>query len=1645
MVGVTAPSTGWATFRDVDCKDCVREGAGDDVRFEYSEAWAIRVLDRGGTRSDRCARHRREHHENIQAVAVAYIDIETLGEVRNGENPSGPLGGLGPLPGEHRLRKEQVDLGRYGFGMHDNHVRKALRKLADRPVLVLRAGTGTGKSTFFPYRLLNPPASEPGDAQLLRVSDNGPIIVTEPRKQATTGVAQFVGERLVAGCPWSVCSVHGRFVDVDDLDPDESEHLPHPGPMTPECSVTMCSSHIGPGFPVGYQVKDDRRQDESCALIYATDGTVVNWLTGGRLSRIGAVVVDEAHERNSNIDFIMGELHRQLVLHPHLKVVITSATFNIDFYTDYFGADRVHTMDVPPVKSFGYGSPLFPDGAQGATVPACPCPRHDPARGPDQSHPDGDPTDFESWLAVHWREQFGPDVDGRQIDLHALTQDLYELRYRGPVPESRDAWRREMPEIMNTYLVELVRGLDAKGVPGDVLAFLPNQRLIDGAVDAVSAKLDLEQVDVLPLLSSMPQDIRTEALAARPPGAKRKVVVATNIAETSLTVKGVRFVVDSGLISQSAWDPVAASKTVPTGPHSQAGMRQRWGRVGRSAPGWVFPLYPVEEFDSLAEDTPPGSTRDNLERLVLTAKAAGVEDLDEFPWPALHAFDGLDESARCSSEDFAREFSRARAALGANGVIDADGYLTAFGAEIQRFASTGADPGTGLAVMVADQLACVPETAATLALFEAGSLLGANGLLLHDSDATWPVVLSGRLRQRALIDGCEDDLDIVLRIAAMWDAADRSAPFWEATPPRRFLCRRWWLNEKMLAGAAQKRREILAGLSPIMNEEVKRFVDPGLGGRVRAALSHALVDRRYSKAEGWTYVPAVATEPFVARVNSNRLLTTAPDTVLAFQRRRVTGKSETTIELDQLVTHLEWAVGVESPLALVRGARDHAPYNPDLLRRAECLAAAPAPGTVVYGDGNIVEQPPIHLVGSIEAAIDRTANDDNRWLMGPGDEGPSEYTDPDEEGGRPLSPEGDPGDPESSIEANDADDGDVDLTEIIVPAPGHPVVTTDSAGDAIVIGLELDDSCAVRPLTAPSLVAAKLQISDGHFRVRRRLAELESTLLGSEMASTAVLVLAASPGAIGEAVRVLSGGQVTATMVMSQPKKVGVLFGRGGSTIQEMVKSSGVHGADFDNNRSWSLVASEQAALERFVTEANARVNGNELVVDSGAIPVKDLVTDRSADPSGPFDRISPAGWIRICQGAPGAEREYDQGENEISTPAGDRASDRFDRMAEDLHKRFRAKKAQADRRAGRGEAGEERRRGLRALEEAAPSMMDKLRSRAAARQKGPSTSRPAMSASHDNAHPAEGQFDALKERKRARDSTAHMPGRIAARDDTVADESVLIPKRFSDAVEFHVLANFGQVDGWPLVLGVHGPPGEGKTFQIQGTLRRLGVEFRSLGGGDLESEDAGAPARLIRESYVELSRTVQGGLPACLVFNDIDTGGGEWEGNTGTVNHQTVLGELMNLVDDPYLVGGVRTRRLPVIMTGNDFTKLYAPLRRPGRMHLFEWIPSVDERFDILRGMFQGVSDTTVSDLARREHLPISFFAQVLAQLRIDALRGQYPDLASRRAAVQELARTGTALRLPDHESDTSLLGAVEALAATVDIASHLGAPEVQ
>ncbi|OUL25196.1 ribulose 1,5-bisphosphate carboxylase [Nostoc sp. RF31YmG] len=230
---------------------------------------------------------------------------------------------------------------------------------------------------------------------------------------------------------------------------------------------------------------------------------------------------------------------------------------------------------------------------------------------------------------------------------------------------------------------------------------------------------------------------------------------------------------------------------------------------------------------------------------------------------------------------------------------------------------------------------------------------------------------------------------------------------------------------------------------------------------------------------------------------------------------------------------------------------------------------------------------------------------------------------------------------------------------------------------------------------------------------------------------------------------------------------------------------------------------------------------------------------------------------------------------------------------------------------------------------------------------------------------------------------------------------SYYIAPRFLDKLGVHITKNFLDLPGVrvPLILGIHGRKGEGKTFQCQLVFEKMGVEVTHISGGELESPDAGDPARLIRLRYRETAELIKvRGKMCVLMINDLDAGAGRFdEGTQYTVNTQLVNATLMNIADNPtdvQLPGSYDStplRRVPIIVTGNDFSTLYAPLIRDGRMEKFYWEPNRDDKVGIVGGIFEpdGLSQREIEQLVDTfAHQSIDFFSALRSRIYDEQIR---------------------------------------------------------
>ena len=307
---------------------------------------------------------------------------------------------------------------------------------------------------------------------------------------------------------------------------------------------------------VGYQVRFTDRTSRQSRVKLMTDGILLAELQRDRqLKKYDTIIIDEAHERSLNIDFLLGYLKRLLPRRPDLKLIITSATIDVDRFARHF--------DAPVVE-----------------------------------------------------------VTGRTFPVEVRYRPLLEL------PEDDDEGepiQRDQTEA----IVAAVRELSAEG-PGDVLVFLPGEREIRDTADALDA-LKSDRLEVVPLYSRLSAAEQHRVFSSHNMSVRR-IVLATNVAETSLTVPGIRYVIDTGVARISRYSLRTKVQRLPIEPISQASANQRSGRCGRVEAGIAIRLYAEEDFEGRAEFTDPEILRTNLASVILQMTSLGLGDIGRFPF-----------------------------------------------------------------------------------------------------------------------------------------------------------------------------------------------------------------------------------------------------------------------------------------------------------------------------------------------------------------------------------------------------------------------------------------------------------------------------------------------------------------------------------------------------------------------------------------------------------------------------------------------------------------------------------------------------------------------------------------------------------------------------------------------------------------------------------------------------------------------------------------------------------------------------------------------------------------------------------------------------------------------------------------------------
>lgn len=442
--------------------------------------------------------------------------------------------------------------------------------ISDNQVVVVAGETGSGKTTQLPKICLE-----------LGRGIRGTIGHTQPRRLAARTVAQRIADEL--GSPL--------------------------------------------GETVGYTVRFTDQASDRTLIKLMTDGILLAEIQRDRrLLRYDTLILDEAHERSLNIDFLLGYLRELLPRRPDLKVIVTSATIEPGRFAAHFG-------DAPIVEVSGRTYPVEI--------------RYRPLEVGVAPETDDDPDD--------------PD--------HDLVRTVM----------------RDQTEA----IVDAVAELESEP-PGDVLVFLSGEREIRDTAEALRGApgFNRHTTEVLPLYARLPT---AEQQKVFQPHAGRRIVLATNVAETSLTVPGIRYVVDPGTARISRYSRRTKVQRLPIEPISQASAAQRSGRSGRTAPGVCIRLYSEEDFQSRPRYTDPEILRTNLAAVILQMAALQLGEIEAFPF--------LDPPDNRSIRDGVQVLQEL-------GAFDGQSTLTEVG---RRLAALPLDPRIGRMILAAHDEGCVRE------------------------------------------------------------------------------------------------------------------------------------------------------------------------------------------------------------------------------------------------------------------------------------------------------------------------------------------------------------------------------------------------------------------------------------------------------------------------------------------------------------------------------------------------------------------------------------------------------------------------------------------------------------------------------------------------------------------------------------------------------------------------------------------------------------------------------------------------------------------------------------------------------------------------------------------------------------------------
>ena len=375
---------------------------------------------------------------------------------------------------------------------------KILEVLEKNQVIVVQSPTGSGKTTQIPVIL-----HEAG------FSDSGIIAVTQPRRIAALSVSEFISKQL------------------------------------------------GTTYPglVGYKMRFEDKTDSSTKIKIMTDGILLQEMKlDPWMSKYSVVMVDEAHERSLNIDFVLGLLKRVLQARPEFKVIVSSATMNAEAFSSYFGNCPIVNIDtITYPVSVIYDPPAIP----------------------------------------------------------ASTSS----------PAASDA-------LLNKIESTIQRVLSNK-VNGDILIFLPGEKIIKDCMQKLYKSTFSRKIHIIPLYGRLAKEEQERVFDSAPLG-KKKVIISTNIAETSVTIPGITVVIDSGLAKLNFYNPRTFTSSLIETPVSKASCNQRKGRAGRTQEGTCYRLYPRKDYETRQMYTLEEIFRTDLSEVVLRMSELGITEFEQF-------------------------------------------------------------------------------------------------------------------------------------------------------------------------------------------------------------------------------------------------------------------------------------------------------------------------------------------------------------------------------------------------------------------------------------------------------------------------------------------------------------------------------------------------------------------------------------------------------------------------------------------------------------------------------------------------------------------------------------------------------------------------------------------------------------------------------------------------------------------------------------------------------------------------------------------------------------------------------------------------------------------------------------------------------